>query len=91
MDEGKRTRTVRDKHGRALKSGDQNKKSVSVGDCPCGSLGAACLAANAALSLLNLACWFLDRQVKSQASEFENRGGFTERMYRKRQNQKKKA
>jgi four helix bundle suffix protein len=42
------------------------------------------LAANAALSLLNLACYFLDRQIAFQAESFKKEGGFTERLYRKR-------
>jgi four helix bundle suffix protein len=40
--------------------------------------------ANAALSLLNLTCYFLDRQLASQAAAFEREGGFTERLYRVR-------
>ena len=44
----------------------------------------SCLAANAALSLLNLACYLLDRQVARLASDFEKNGGFTERLYRTR-------
>lgn len=40
--------------------------------------------ANAALSLLNVACHLLDRQLASQAKAFENEGGFTERLYRTR-------
>jgi four helix bundle suffix protein len=47
-------------------------------------LSSACLAANAALSLLNLACYLLDRQVEQLANKFENEGGFTERLYRVR-------
>ena len=42
------------------------------------------LVANAALSLLNLACYLLDRQLISQAATFEKEGGFTERLYRVR-------
>jgi len=42
------------------------------------------LAANAALSLLNLACHLLDRQLAAQAVAFEKEGGFTERLYRMR-------
>lgn len=42
-------------------------------------------AANAALSLLNLCCYLLDRQVQAQAEAFEKEGGFTERLYRIRQ------
>ena len=69
---------------------DQHAGGVPVGEGPCSSLSAACLAANGALSLLNLACYFLDRQVERLALDFENQGGFTERLYRvrssKRQN-----
>lgn len=42
------------------------------------------LVANAALSLLNLACRLLDRQIAAQADAFERDGGFTERLYRVR-------
>jgi four helix bundle suffix protein len=42
------------------------------------------LAANAALSLLNLACHLLDRQIAAQAESFLQEGGFTERMHRLR-------
>ncbi len=74
-----------DKHGRAETNTDsQSKSSVPVGEGPCSSLSSACLAANAALSLLNLACYLLDRQVERLAQDFENEGGFTERLYRVR-------
>ena len=42
------------------------------------------LAANAVLSLLNICCHLLDRQVSAQAAAFEAEGGFTERLYRTR-------
>ncbi|NTW82407.1 MAG: four helix bundle protein [Chlorobiaceae bacterium] len=59
--------------------------SVPVSGYQCSSiLSSACLAANAALSLLNLACYLLDRQVAKLAADFENEGGFTERLYRVR-------
>ena len=59
--------------------------SVKVSDRPCSSVpGSAELVANAALSLLNLACYFLDRQLAAQAAAFEKEGGFTERLYRVR-------
>jgi len=62
--------------------------SVSVRDGPCfrvePRLSAPCLAANAALCLLNLACYLLDRQVERLADDFEAEGGFTERLYRTR-------
>ena len=42
------------------------------------------LSANAALTLLAVACTLLDRQVAQLAADFENEGGFTERLYRVR-------
>ncbi|MGC8774809.1 MAG: four helix bundle suffix domain-containing protein [Chlorobaculum sp.] len=61
------------------------RSSVHVGEGPgLPPLSSACLAANAALSLLNLACYLLDRQVARLAEDFENEGGFTERLYRVR-------
>jgi four helix bundle suffix protein len=59
-------------------------------------LSSSCLAANGVLSLLNLACYLLDRQVTRLAQDFTTQGGFTERLYRVRtaqrnqQNPKKK-
>jgi four helix bundle suffix protein len=46
------------------------------------------IAANAALALLAVACALLDRQPAAQAAAFERDGGFTERLYRKRQERK---
>ncbi|MCE5187034.1 MAG: four helix bundle suffix domain-containing protein [Planctomycetaceae bacterium] len=40
------------------------------------------LAANAALSLININCHLLNRQIAEQAEAFEKDGGFTERLYR---------
>lgn len=42
------------------------------------------LAANAALTLIAVACSLLDRQISAQAATFEREGGFTERLYRVR-------
>jgi len=53
-----------------------------VRDRPCPS--SAEHVANAALSLLNLCCYLLDRQLAAQAAAFEEEGGFTERLYRVR-------
>jgi four helix bundle suffix protein len=70
--------------------------SVTVRESPCSSVqgakssSAAELAVNAALSLLNLACYLLDRQITAQADAFEREGGFTERLYRIRQNRKRR-
>lgn len=61
-----------------------DESSVPVSEGPCQSLSSSCLAANGALSLLNLACYLLDRQVAQLADSFEKEGGFTERLYRVR-------
>lgn len=42
------------------------------------------LAANAALTLIAVACSLLDRQIAAQAAAFEQEGGFTERLHRVR-------
>jgi len=63
--------------------------SVSVGGSLWRPLSSACLAANAALSLLNLACYLLDRQLAAQAEAFEKEGGFTERLYKRRQEKRR--
>ena len=42
------------------------------------------LSANTALTLLAVACALLDRQVERLAKDFENEGGFTERLYKVR-------
>lgn len=84
-----------DKRGRARTSteGERGKfgysMSVSVGGGRCESIPSYCLVANAALSLLNLCCYLLDRQLAAQAAVFEQEGGFTERLYRQRRNRRK--
>ena len=71
----------------------RNRRSVPVGDRPCSSVSSGTTAAvppsavyvaNAALSLLNLCCYLLDRQLAAQARAFEKEGGFTERLYKTR-------
>jgi four helix bundle suffix protein len=57
---------------------------------PCKSTPASVFVANAALSLLNLCCHLLDRQIAAQAKTFTEEGGFTERLYRTRSSQRKK-
>ena len=42
------------------------------------------LVANAALSLLNVCCYLIDRQLASLERAFLEEGGFTERLYRVR-------
>jgi four helix bundle suffix protein len=47
-------------------------------------LSSDCLVAIATLSLLNLACYFLEQQVRKLATDFTNAGGFAECLYRVR-------
>ena len=84
-DERARQETV-DGHGPARTDTDRitEGQTVSVSDRPCSSLSSSALAANAALSLLNLASHLLDRQLAAQADAFEKDGGFTERLYHRR-------
>lgn len=87
---GRKTQTNKVEQRRARTGISRNlavrQPSVSVGarQCPsmAGAVPSAVLVANAALSLLNLTCYFLDRQLAAQASAFEQEGGFTERLYR---------
>ncbi len=58
----------------------QQKMSVNAGNCPLLSV----IAANGALLLLDATCFFLDRQLSRLAADFENDGGFSERMYKHR-------
>jgi four helix bundle suffix protein len=78
-------KTNTDEHGKT-RTVPPTDASAQVLARPCKSTVpvAAQFAANAALSLLNLACYLLDRQLASQAATFEKEGGFTERLYRVR-------
>jgi four helix bundle suffix protein len=46
------------------------------------------IAANTALVLIKVANSLLDRQIASLAKDFENNGGFTERLYRVRKSKR---
>lgn len=81
---------VEDEQGRTRTGRDEEEAAVSVHGSPCQSLGSSTLVANAALSLLNLCCHLLDRQLAAQAKAFEKEGGFTERLYRIR-NQRRRS
>ena len=59
--------------------------SVEVRSCPLQSV----IVANAVLLLLNVTCLFLDRQLARLAADFENEGGFSERMYQQRLKKRK--
>ncbi len=90
VEERRLARTSRSFHGHSRTNTDGHGQSgpdpsVRVRGSPCASVpGFAHLAANAALSLLNLCCRLLDRQLAAQAKAFEDQGGFTERLYRVR-------
>ena len=84
-----RTRT--DRHG-PPPARPTAARSVPVGESPYRSVPpSAELVANAALSLLNLCCHLLDRQLESQAAAFVEEGGFTERLYRVRSQRRNQA
>ena len=62
---------------------DEKRRTRTSKDGTGGSsVPSSTLVANAALSLLNLCCHLLDRQLTVQAETFVNEGGFTERLYR---------
>jgi len=84
-EERNRARTSTDSHGRT-----PMKPTGSVPDreSPWQSVSSAELVANAALSLLNLACYLLDRQLATLEEAFVEEGGFTERLYRVRSAQR---
>lgn len=83
---------AKEEHGRSRKDTDkqgQGGSSLTVRESPCQPVGSSTLVANAALSLLNLCCHLLDRQLAAQAKTFETEGGFTERLYRIRQQKRR--
>lgn len=81
-EELERTQTDTDAHGTTHPDDVRSRPGESV--------LTAQLVANAALSLLNVCCYMLDRQVKALAEAFERDGGFTERLYRHRTQRRKK-
>ncbi len=89
-DEHRQTRTDKDKvQEESVKVCDGQCSSV-LSVSPVSSAQDAFLVANAALSLLNLCCHLLDRQLAAQAAAFEKEGGFTERLYRIRSQARRK-
>lgn len=84
------TRTIKDRQGQTRTIKDRQgpsrtgPKSVQVSAGPCESVNSSFFVANAALSLLNLAIYLLKKQIIRLADDFENNGGFTERLYKVR-------
>ena len=92
LKEEKNTAEKTDKHKHARTNTNKKKTdtaSVNDSESPCEYVPDYVLVANAALSLLNLCCYFLDRQLAAQAEAFEKEGGFTERLYRIRQQRRR--
>jgi four helix bundle suffix protein len=85
-EERKQARTNTDQHKRK-NSNRSVSPSMSVRVSPSSSE----LVANAALSLLNLACYFLSRQLATLEKQFVEEGGFTERLYRVRTQRRNRA
>ncbi len=81
---------IHDERQRTRTDTPESEPSVSVGEGPCSSVTSAALAANGALSLINLCCYLLDNQINTQGEAFEKEGGFTERLYRVRKNARNK-
>ena len=73
-------------HGRSGQDGHGKNQSI-----PSMKSTHAGIAANAALVLIGVVTALLDRQVAAQATAFEQVGGFTERLYRTRQNRRSGA
>jgi four helix bundle suffix protein len=85
---GGQTRIDTDRQGRGKAGKLSVPASVKVHESPCVPSSAE-LVANAALSLLNLACHLLDKQLAAQEKAFVEEGGFTERLYRVRSARRK--
>jgi four helix bundle suffix protein len=82
---------VREMHqrGQRGRSGPKAPSSRSTLSAPSTPPTYSEIAANAALTLINVAGALLDRQISSQAAAFEAEGGFTERLYRVRSKQRR--
>ena len=85
---------VGEEHGRTPEGHGQTRGEAG-GVGPCTSVSVRVppppdeIAANGALSLLNLCLFLLGQQIGQQASDFEQHGGFKERMYRVRSQHRK--
>jgi four helix bundle suffix protein len=86
-----------DRHGRTQTKERPVHRDIRVGPCKSVSVRVspkdlpAVLAANAALSLLNLCIHLIGRQMDAQADAFEKEGGFTERLYRVRSERRRQG
>jgi four helix bundle suffix protein len=78
------------RHGQHGRSGTGTASAVSISSTASTSSYTE-IAANAALALIVVACSLLDRQLAAQAAAFEQEGGFTERLYQRRQSKRRGA
>ena len=77
-------------HGQNGQSGQEDPQSTpSTSSIPSIPSTYPEIAANAALILIGVATTLLDRQLAAQAAAFESEGGFTERLYRIRQEKRR--
>jgi four helix bundle suffix protein len=70
--------------GRCGLSGQEGRQGRSTASTPSTSSPYSEIAANAALTLINVAGALLNRQVAAQAAAFLRQGGFTERLHQAR-------
>ena len=74
---------VKEQHQRQ-KDGRYGPDGQSIRSTRSNSEPVESVAANAALTLIDVASSLLDRQLAAQAAAFEKEGGFTERLHRTR-------
>jgi four helix bundle suffix protein len=75
--------------GQSGQGGRKKQSKMSIASMSSISSTYPEIAANAALTLIAVAGSLLDRQLATQAKTFEQEGGFTERLYRIRQQRRK--
>lgn len=85
-----RRRTAGGQHGLDGQNGPIEPSTTSMPSMKSTKSSYPEIAANAALTLIAVACSLLDRQVAAQAADFEAKGGFSERLYRTRNRARKR-
>jgi len=75
---------VKETCGRVGQHGQHGQKGPSARSTSSITSDSTETAANAVLVLIAVACSLLDRQLAAQAAAFEQEGGFTERLYKRR-------
>jgi four helix bundle suffix protein len=75
---------VKEIHEKSGQHGQNGHREQSTGSIKSTRSTYPEIVANAALVLIAVACSLLDRQLAAQAEAFEKEGGFTERLYQRR-------